>query len=300
MGRRASSDLVLPYLLKPCVLCSCSLCAWILEELRGCEEFADWSRAALGSWYERPSLVKVDAARSRLQLPGPEIRQLHRSLRTLPNGQGSFVFTLFEELDGGRLLIRAFERAKRETFWLPLSRKQIDSLGENAAASPANLVAALARKMTLKVDDATGAGRLVLPSLTGGSSTNKRNILSLPKQDRRNDLPGSKSRRYKLTARIGEALRGNMEPTPGKKRSLRKLNHRTRARRCSSRLQMDPTNDSGPDEQGGRRSSVKDSGEVDGELTASGAGSAVDVTEAPPTSAAETRSNAFRREEVGV
>lgn len=227
-------------------------------------------------------------------MPGAGIRQLHRSLRTLPNGQGSFVFTLFEEVDGGRLLIRAFERAKRETFWLPLSRKQMGSLGENAAASPANIVAALARKMTLKVDNGTGVGRLVLPSLSGGISTNKPKIMSSPKQDRRNDLPGSKSRN-------GDALRGNMEPSPGKNRSLVKLNHRTRARRCSSRLRMDSTNDDpGLDKQGGRRSSVKDSGEVDAELTASGAGPAVDVIEAPPASAVETTSRAFGREEVGI
>lgn len=151
-------------------ICLPSLCAWVLEGLRECDEFVEWSRAALGSWYEvvldrAPELSSPkaqEAQESRLRL-----RQIHKSLHTVPSGRGAYVLTLFKEQGDGRLLLRAFDRRGRETFWLPLSRKEMASIRGKSTISPAKLVAALARKIVVEVDSITGMRHLVLPSLKG-------------------------------------------------------------------------------------------------------------------------------------
>lgn len=92
--------------------------------------------------------------------PGPGIRPVHKSLHTLSRGGGSYVLTLFEERrndDVGMLLVRAYDRAKRETFWLPLSQNQVVALGGNVKRSPADVVAALARRWVMHRRDGEGS-----------------------------------------------------------------------------------------------------------------------------------------------
>lgn len=98
------------------------------------------------------------------EIAGREVRLVYKALHMLPNVGGSYVISLFESKDAeGGLIVRAFDRAKRDAFWLSLSKTKVASLGGNAAQSPTTLAAALSRRLKLKPDVATGSKRLVLP-----------------------------------------------------------------------------------------------------------------------------------------
>lgn len=140
-----------------------SLCAWALEELQVCEEFADWSETVLEPWYETQLVpTKPDAPESN-KVVGCEVRLVYKALHMLPRVGGSYVLSLFEEkCEEGGFIVRAFDRAKRDAFWLSLTRIKIASFGENATRSPATLAATLARRLKLKPDAGRGKTRLVL------------------------------------------------------------------------------------------------------------------------------------------
>lgn len=147
-----------------------SLCAWALEELQVCEEFAEWSEVALEPWYETQLVpTQPDAAPESNEVVGCEVRLVYKALHMLPHVGASYVISLFEDKSGGGgggsggFIVRAFDRAKRDAFWLSLTRNKIASFGENATRSPATLASTLARRLKLKLDGGTGKARLVLP-----------------------------------------------------------------------------------------------------------------------------------------
>lgn len=141
-----------------------SLCAWALEELQVCEEFADWSERALEPWYETQLIPAQSDVPESNEVAGREVRLVYKALHKLPNIGGSYVISLFEgKSEEGGLIVRAFDRAKRDAFWLSLSKNKVASLGGNAAHSPATLAAALSRRLKMKSDVAAGTKRLVLP-----------------------------------------------------------------------------------------------------------------------------------------
>eukprot|EP00752_Nemacystus_decipiens_P009179 g8200.t1 len=143
-----------------------SLCAWALEELRACEEFAEWSEAALEPWYETQLIpTQPGAPESHEDVGGCEVRLVYKALHMLPNVGESYVISLFEDKgDGGGFIVRAFDRANRDAFWLSLTRSRVALFGENATRSPATLASTLARRLRLKMDGGSGKARLVLPS----------------------------------------------------------------------------------------------------------------------------------------
>lgn len=99
---------------------------------------------------------------------GCEVRLVYKALHVLPHVGGSYVISLFEDKSdgggGGGFIVRAFDRAKRDAFWLSLTKNKVASFGENATRSPATLVSTLARRLKLKSDGGTGKARLVLPA----------------------------------------------------------------------------------------------------------------------------------------
>ncbi|CAM9724568.1 unnamed protein product [Ectocarpus sp. 6 AP-2014] len=144
-----------------------SLCAWALEELQDCEEFADWSGMALEPWYETqlvaPARAQEDLTDCSDDVDGCEVRLIYKALHKLPHVGASYVLSLFEGKSGeGGLIVRAFDRAKRDTLWLSLSRNKVDAFGSNATRSPSALAAALTRRLKTKPDVAAGTQRLVL------------------------------------------------------------------------------------------------------------------------------------------
>lgn len=140
-----------------------SLCAWALEELQVCEEFAEWGEAALEPWYETQLAPTLPDAPESNEVVGCEVRLIYKALHMLPHVGGSYVISLFEDKGGGGgFIVRAFDRAKRDSFWLSLTKNKIASFGENATRSPATLASTLARELKLKIDG-TGKARLVLP-----------------------------------------------------------------------------------------------------------------------------------------
>lgn len=143
-----------------------SLCAWALEQLRDCEEFAGWSNTALEPWYEMQLTLnrRADVPESTDE-PGPGASLIYKSMHKLSHGDGSYVLSLFEQREGNGLTVRAFDRARLETLWLTLSKKQVLSLGGTATRTTARLAEALARRLRVKVDGATNAKRVVLPPL---------------------------------------------------------------------------------------------------------------------------------------
>lgn len=142
-----------------------SLCAWALEELHVCEEFADWSERALEPWYQTQLIPAHTDVPESNEVAGLEVRLVYKALHKFPNVGGSFVISLFESTgaEEGGLIVRAFDRAKRDAFWLSLSKNKVASLGGNAGQSPATLAGALSRRLKVKSDAATGTKRLVLP-----------------------------------------------------------------------------------------------------------------------------------------
>lgn len=161
-----------------------SLCAWVLEVLRSCEDFAQWSHAALEAWYGMQVNPRVEDVPECAEGLGPGARPLHKSLHALSDGRGSYVLTLFEERNSGGISVRAFDRGERKTFWLPISPKQLGSLGSNEKDSPANIVSALARRLALKIDSVTNTKRLVLPPLKAGDNNGGKNRASSAKRPR--------------------------------------------------------------------------------------------------------------------
>lgn len=144
-------------------VCS-SLCAWALEELQACEEFAEWSEAALEPWYETQLVPTQPDAPDSNDLVGCEVRLVYKALHMLPRVGGSYVISLFQDKrEEGGFVVRAFDRAKRDTLWLSLSRHKIASFGQNATRPLATLAATLARRLKVKLDAGTGKARLVLP-----------------------------------------------------------------------------------------------------------------------------------------
>lgn len=139
------------------------MCAWALEELQGCAEFAEWSQTALEPWYE----MQLNPARcgipKSVEAREAESTLVYKSLHKFPNIGRSYVTSLFEEGDGRGVTVRAFDRGKRATFWLSLSRKKLETLGPATAYSPAYLALALARRLRIKSDIATGSEWLILP-----------------------------------------------------------------------------------------------------------------------------------------
>lgn len=151
-----------------------SLCAWALEELRGCEEFAEWSRFALEPWYQRQLTSAPDEAHEKFEGLGPGAMLVYKSLHKISNDETSYVLSLFEDGDGdGGLTVRAFDRVRPQTLWLWLSKKQIASFAGTAMRSPAHFAAALARRVKVKVDSATSITRLVLPPVKNRGSNRK-------------------------------------------------------------------------------------------------------------------------------
>lgn len=171
LSRPTKKHLVVPTFL------SChmpSLCAWALEELQSCEEFVDWSQLALKPWYEMQLIPVREDVPEGTDGPGVGATLVYKSMHLLSNVGGSYVISLFEEKnDNNGLVVRAFDRARMETFWLSLSRKQLASLGANAMRSPAHLAAALARRVKIKIEDVSGSKRLILPPVKGAESHKK-------------------------------------------------------------------------------------------------------------------------------
>lgn len=136
----------------------------MLEELHACKEFADWSERALEPWYQTQLIPAQPDVPESNEVAGREVRLVYKALHKFPNAGGSYVMSLFESTGAeGGLIVRAFDRAKRDAFWLSLSKNKVASLGVNAAQSPATLAAALSRRLKIKSDAATGTKRLVLP-----------------------------------------------------------------------------------------------------------------------------------------
>lgn len=119
---------------------------------------------ALEPWYEIQLIpARADAPESD-GVSGCEVRLVYKALHALPHVGGAYVMSLFEENSGeAGLIVRAFDRAKRDAFWLSLSKDKIDSFGSTDTRSSATLAAALARRLDFKVDIAAGTKRLVLP-----------------------------------------------------------------------------------------------------------------------------------------
>lgn len=148
----------------PIHVCFFSLCAWALEELQVCEEFAEWSELALEPWYETQLVPDQQDAPESNEVAGCEVRLVYKALHMLPHVGASYVMSLFEDKStGGGYIVRAFDRAKRDAFWLSLSKSKLAALGENATRSPAALAAALTRRLKLKSDARSGKTRLVFP-----------------------------------------------------------------------------------------------------------------------------------------
>ncbi|CAB1117685.1 unnamed protein product [Ectocarpus sp. CCAP 1310/34] len=144
-----------------------SLCAWALEELQDCDEFADWSGMALEPWYETqvvpPAHAQENPTDCSDDVDGCEVRLIYKALHKLPHVGASYVLSLFEGKSGeGGLIVRAFDRVRRDTFWLSLSRNKVDAFGSNATRSPSALATALTRRLKMKPDVAAGTQRLVL------------------------------------------------------------------------------------------------------------------------------------------
>lgn len=109
---------------------------------------------------------------------------VYKALHMLPYVGGSYVLSLFEESNAeGGLVLRAFDRANREAFWLPLPRKKLASFDSNAARTPAHLAMALSLRLKMKVESASGSRRLVLPPRRNAES-DKRNKRSVTKRAR--------------------------------------------------------------------------------------------------------------------
>lgn len=161
-----------------------SLCAWALEELRGYEAFAEWSESALEPWYEMQLTSPQADLPETTDGTEPGATLVYKALHMLPYVGGSYVLSLFEEgsADGG-LVLRAFDRANRETFWLPLPRKKLASFDSNAARTPASMAMALSLRLKMKVDGASGSRRLVLPP-GRNAEPDKRNKRSVTKRAR--------------------------------------------------------------------------------------------------------------------
>lgn len=161
-----------------------SLCAWALEELRGYEAFAEWSESALEPWYEMQLTSPQTDLPETSDGMEPGATLVYKALHMLPYVGGSYVLSLFEEsnADGG-LVLRAFDRANRETFWLPLPRKKLASFDSNATRTPAHMAMALSLRLKMKVDSASGSRRLVLPPGRNAES-DKRNKRSATKRAR--------------------------------------------------------------------------------------------------------------------
>lgn len=161
-----------------------SLCAWALEELRNYEAFAEWSESALEPWYE------MQLTSPQAELPEstdgmePGATLVYKALHMLPRVGGSYVLSLFEEsnADGG-LILRAFDRANLETFWLPLPRRKFASFDANETRSPAHTAMALSLRLKMKMDSASGSRRLVLPP-TRTAESEKRNRRGVTKRAR--------------------------------------------------------------------------------------------------------------------
>lgn len=122
---------------------------------------------ALEPWYETqlvpPARAQEDPTESSDDVDGCEVRLTYKALHMLPHVGASYVLSLFEGKSGdGGLIVRAFDRAKRDTFWLSLSRNKVDAFGSNATRSPSALAAALTRRLKMKLDVAAGTQRLVL------------------------------------------------------------------------------------------------------------------------------------------
>lgn len=129
-----------------------------------CEEFAEWSETALEPWYETQLVpIQPDAPESS-EVGGCEVKLVYKALHMLPHAGASYVISLFEDKgEEGGFIVRAFDRAKRDAFWLSLTKNRVALLGENATRSPATLAATLTRRLKLKSDAGTGKIRLVLP-----------------------------------------------------------------------------------------------------------------------------------------
>ena len=109
----------------------------------------------------------------------PGATLVYKALHVLPYVGGSYVLSLFEEGNtDGSLVLRAFDRANRETFWPPLPRKKLASFDSNAARTPAHLAMALSLRLKMKVEGASGSRRLVLPPGRNADSDkrNKRSV----------------------------------------------------------------------------------------------------------------------------
>lgn len=122
---------------------------------------------ALEPWYETqlvpPARAQEDPTDCSDDVDGCEVRLIYKALHKLPHVGASYVLSLFEGKSGeGGLIVRAFDRARRDTFWLSLSRNKVDAFGSNATRSPSALATALTRRLIMKPDVAAGTQRLVL------------------------------------------------------------------------------------------------------------------------------------------
>lgn len=139
----------------------------------------------------------------------PAATLVYKALHVLPYVGGSYVLSLFEENNtDGSLVLRAFDRANRETFWLPLPRKKLASFDSNATRTPAHLAMALSLRLKMKVEGASGLRRLVLPPGRHAES-DKRNRRSITKRTR-TAVSGVED----ATAGVGEATVAS-PPPPG-------------------------------------------------------------------------------------
>lgn len=144
-----------------------------------------WSHFALKTWYEtqqstnraRASEIPKDST-----VIEPRTTLFYKSLHRLSDVGSSFVISLFEDSDrSGGMFVRAFDRASFETFWLPLSAKQVASFGSNATRSPTRLASALARTLKMKRVGANGVRRLVMPPIERVESRKRGVVRNLAK-----------------------------------------------------------------------------------------------------------------------
>lgn len=114
----------------------------------------------------------------------PGATLVYKALHMLPRVGGSYVLSLFEDsnADGG-LILRGFDRANREAFWVPLPRKKLASFDANETRSPAHMAMALSFRLKMKVDSASGLRRLFLPP-TRSAEYDKRNRRGVTKRAR--------------------------------------------------------------------------------------------------------------------
>lgn len=188
-------------------VCS-SLCAWALEELQICEDFAEWSEAALEPWYETQLVPTQPDAPESNEVVGCEVRLVYKALHMLPHLGGSLVISLFQDKsDEGGLIVRAFDRAKRDAFWLSLTKSKIASFGENATRSPATLASTLARRLKLKLDAGTGKARLVLPPAKKVESLFEKKAKNVPSTGVAKSVDGQAAARAAVEA-------GTMQASP--------------------------------------------------------------------------------------